>query len=204
MEALLYWAGMAAVAVNAITGVLEAERKHMDMIGAITVATATAIGGGTLRDVLLDREVFWVADQAYLATAIGIAILTFFWARKRPISEQLFLYPDAVGLALFSVVGAQAALQWHAPWLVASVMGVVTGVFGGVLRDVFCNQVPLIFLPGELYATVAWIGALTLIGLQELGVDGTTAAWVAMAVILALRAAAIRFRIRLPTFNAPS
>ncbi|MQY50396.1 trimeric intracellular cation channel family protein [Rhodocyclus tenuis] len=204
MEALLYWAGIAAVAVNAITGVLESERKRMDLVGAVTVATATAIGGGTLRDVILNREVFWVADQTYLATAIGIAILTFFWARRRKISPEQFLYPDAIGLALFSVVGAQAALLWHAPWLVASIMGVITGVFGGVLRDVFCNQVPLIFLPGELYASVAWVGALTLIGLQAIGVDGTTAAWIAMAVILVLRAAAIHFRIRLPTFHEPS
>lgn len=201
MEALLYWAGIAAVAVNAITGVLESERKQMDLVGAVTVATATAIGGGTLRDVLLNREVFWVADQVYLATAIVVAIVTFYWARRRKISPDMFLYPDAVGLALFAVVGAQAALQWHAPWLVASVMGVITGVFGGVLRDLFCNQVPLIFLPGELYATVAWVGALTLIGLQEIGVDGTTSAWIAMAVILVMRAAAIRFGIRLPNFK---
>jgi uncharacterized membrane protein YeiH len=202
MEALLYWAGIAAVAVNAITGVLESERKQMDLVGAVTVATATAIGGGTLRDVLLNREVFWVADQVYLATAIAVAIVTFYWASRRKISPDLFLYPDAIGLALFSVVGAQAALQWHTPWLVASVMGVITGVFGGVLRDLFCNQVPLIFLPGELYASVAWVGALTLIGLQEVGVDGTTSAWVAMAVILVLRSAAIHFCIRLPTFKA--
>ncbi|MBK5915708.1 trimeric intracellular cation channel family protein [Rhodocyclus purpureus] len=203
MEELLYWAGMAAVAVNAITGVLVAQHKQMDLVGATTVATATAIGGGTLRDVLLQREVFWVADQAYLAIAIVVGIVTFFWARQRRIAEARFLYPDAVGLALFSVLGAQMALQWQAPWLVASIMGVITGVFGGVLRDLFCNQVPLIFLPGELYASVAWIGALTLIGLQEVGVDDTTSTWVAMAVILAVRAAAIRFRIRLPTFKSP-
>ena len=93
-------------------------------------------------------------------------------------------------------------MQWHTPWLVASLMGVITGVFGGVLRDVFCNQVPLIFLPGELYATAAWIGAILLIALQELGVDASLAAWLSMAVIFLLRAAAIRFQIRLPTFHA--
>lgn len=202
MDQLLYWVGIAAVAVNAITGVLEAERKAMDLVGAVMVAIATALGGGTLRDMLLNREVFWVANQTYLAAGFSIAVATFFWARRRKISPQLFLYPDAVGLALFTIVGTQAALQWHAPWLVASMLGVVTGVFGGVLRDVFCNQLPLIFLPGELYATAAWLGALLLIGLQELGVDAAWAAWAAMGTIFALRAAAIRFHIRLPTFSA--
>lgn len=201
MEALLYWVGLAAVAVNAITGVLEAERKQMDLIGAVMIAVATALGGGTLRDILLDRQVFWISNQTYLASGIGVAVLTFFWVRRRKISAGYFLYPDAVGLALFSVVGTQLALQWHAPWLVASLMGVITGVFGGVLRDVFCNQVPLVFLTGELYATAAWIGAFVLIGLQALGIDPTLAAWIAMSLIFVLRAAAIRFRIRLPTFS---
>ena len=201
MDQLLYWIGIAAVAVNAITGVLEAERKQMDLVGAVMIAIATALGGGTLRDVLLNREVFWVANQTYLAAGGVVAIATFFWARRRKISPELFLYPDAIGLALFTAIGTQAALQWHAPWLVASLMGVITGVFGGVLRDVFCNQVPLIFLPGELYAAAAWIGALLLIGLQSLGVDAALSAWVAMGAILALRTAAIHFKIRLPTFN---
>jgi uncharacterized membrane protein YeiH len=202
MDELLCWVGIAAVAVNAITGVLEAERKQMDLVGAVMVGTATALGGGTLRDVLLDREVFWIANQVYLSTGIGIALLTFFWARRRRLSPELFLYPDAVGLALFAVIGTQAALQWQTPWLVASLMGVITGVFGGVLRDMFCNQVPLVFLPGELYATAAWVGALILIGLQTLGADATLSAWIAIGASFLLRSAAIRFQIRLPTFPA--
>ncbi len=204
MDQLVYWVGIAAVAVNAITGVLEAERKEMDLVGAVMVAAATALGGGTLRDVLLNREVFWVANQTYLATGFSVAIATFIWARRRKISPDLFLYPDAVGLALFTIIGTQAALQWHTPWLVASLMGVITGVFGGVLRDIFCNQVPLVFLAGELYATAAWVGALLLIGLQQLGVDAATSAWIAMAATLLLRAAAIHFHIKLPTFSARS
>jgi uncharacterized membrane protein YeiH len=201
MDQLLYWVGIAAVAVNAITGVLEAERKQMDIVGAVMVASVTALGGGTLRDVLLNREVFWVANQTYLAAGFSVAIATFFWARRRKISPALFLYPDAIGLALFTIIGTQAALQWHTPWLVASLMGVITGVFGGVLRDVFCNQVPFVFMAGELYATAAWAGALLLIGLQLLGIDAATSAWVAMGATFLLRAAAIRFHIKLPTFS---
>ena len=86
--------------------------------------------------------------------------------------------------------------------LVASLLGVITGVFGGVLRDIFCNQVPLTFLPNELYATAAWVGALTLIGLQSMGVDAALAAWIGMATVFLVRSAAIRFRIKLPSFQS--
>ena len=155
MEQLLFWVGLAAVAVNAISGVLEAEDKSMDLLGAIMVALATALGGGSLRDVLIDRPVFWIVDQTYLTVGVVAAVATFFWARRRKISPNLILYPDAVGLALFTIIGTQVGLQWEVSWLGASLLGVITGVFGGVLRDVFCNQVPLTFLPSELYATAA-------------------------------------------------
>lgn len=199
---LLYWVGLVAVAVGAATGVFEAERKGMDLVGTVMVAVATGLGGGTVRDLLLDRNVFWVVDQTYLITAFTTGTLTFFIVRRRPISPRLFLYPDALALALFAVLGTQAALHWHAPWLVASLMGVITGVFGGVLRDIFCNQVPLIFLPGELYASAALAGCLLLIGLQALGVSPVWAAWLAAALIFGLRWAAIVFKISLPTFKA--
>ncbi|HQU80744.1 MAG TPA: TRIC cation channel family protein [Azonexus sp.] len=94
-------------------------------------------------------------------------------------------------------------MQWHTPWLAASLMGVITGVVGGVLRDILCNDVPLVFLQGELYATAAWVGALALIGLQELGVPPVSAAWAAMAVVLVLRLLAMRFHLTLPAFGQP-
>lgn len=198
---LLYWVGLVAVAVSAVTGVFEAERKGMDLVGTVMVAVATGLGGGTVRDLLLDRRVFWVVDQTYLLAAFGTGILTFFLVRRRPLSPRLFLYPDALGLALFAILGTQVALHWQAPWLVASLMGVITGVFGGVLRDIFCNQVPLIFMPSQLYASAAWAGCLLLIGLQALGVSPVIAAWVAAALIFCLRWAAIVFQISLPTFK---
>ena len=202
MVDFLYWVGMAAVAVSALTGVLEAERKEVDMIGATFIAVATALGGGTVRDLLLDRNVFWVADQTYLVTAVIIGIGSFFLIRHRHVSPRWFLFPDAIGLALFTAIGTQAALQWHTPWLAASLMGVITGVFGGVVRDVLCNEVPLVMRAGELYATAAWFGALLLIGLHSAGVPEVWASGIAMFAILALRMAAIRYHWTLPAFSA--
>ena len=201
MDALLYWVGMAAVAVNALTGVLDSSRKQMDLIGALLVGVATALGGGTIRDLLLDRNVFWVVDQTYLLAAVVTGLISFFIARRLQLSPSVFLIPDAIGLALFTVVGTQIALQWHAPWLVASLMGVTTGVVGGVLRDILCNDVPLVFLKGELYATAAWIGALTLVALEALGMPSVAASWLAMALVLALRLLALRYHITLPAFS---
>lgn len=203
MDALLYWVGMAAVAVNALTGVLDSSRKQMDLIGALLVGVATALGGGTIRDLLLDRNVFWVVDQTYLIAALGTGLLTFFIARLFHLPPKLFLIPDAIGLALFTIVGTQVALQWHAPWLVASLMGVTTGVFGGILRDILCNDVPMVFLKGELYATAAWIGALTMITLEAINISSVTASWLAMALILVLRLLAMHYRITLPAFGQP-
>ena len=201
MESLLYWIGLAAVSVNALTGVLDAGRKQMDLVGVVMVGSATALGGGTVRDLLLDRTAFWISDQTYLVVALATTVVIFFAVRGLRLPPRLFLIPDAVGLALFTVVGTQVALEWQAPWLVASLLGVITGVLGGVLRDVLCNDVPLIFVRGELYASAAWVGALALIGLQALGLSAVAAAWVSMAVVLIARLLAMAFRITLPTYS---
>jgi len=201
MENLLYWIGLAAVAVNALTGVLDAGRKQMDIVGVVMVGCATALGGGTARDLLLDRKVFWINDQTYLLVALVASVIIFFAVRGLRLPPRLFLIPDAIGLALFTIVGTQIALEWQAPWLVASLLGVITGVVGGVLRDVLCNEVPLIFVRGELYASAAWAGALTLLGLQALGVSPVISAWVGMAVILLARLLAMSYRITLPTYT---
>jgi len=201
MENLLYWIGLAAVAVSALTGVLDAGRKNMDLVGAVMVGSATALGGGTVRDVLLDRPVFWISDQTYLLVAFATTMIIFFAVRGLKLAPRLFLIPDAIGLALFTIAGTQVALEWHAPWLVASLLGVITGVVGGVLRDVLCNEVPLIFVRGELYASAAWAGALALVGLQYFGVSSVIAAWVGMAVVLTARLLGMTFRITLPTYS---
>jgi len=202
MENLLYWIVLAAVAVNALTGVLDAGRKNMDLVGVVMVGTATALGGGTVRDVLLQRPVFWLSEQIYLVVAVATTLVIFFAVRGLRLPPRLFLIPDAIGLALFTIVGTQIALQWQAPWLAASLLGVITGVVGGVVRDVLCNEVPLVFVRGELYVTAAWIGAMALIGLQALGVSSVASAWAGMATVLAIRLAAMAFRITLPTYSS--
>jgi len=203
IDVLLYWVGMAAVAVNALTGVLDSSRKQMDLIGALLVAIATALGGGTVRDLLLDRNVFWVADQTYLMVALVTGLIVFFVVRRTNLPPQLFLIPDAIGLALFTIAGTQIALQWHVPWLAASLMGVITGVVGGVLRDILCNDVPSVFLKGELYATAAWAGAISLIVLQESGLAAVNATWAAMGIVILLRGLSLRFGLTLPALGGP-
>lgn len=199
LDQITYWIGMGAVVANAAAGVLEAGRKPIDLFGMVMVAFASALGGGTLRDLLLDRTVFWIADQTYLVAATVAAVTTFALARLRRLPPNLFLLPDAIGLALFTVVGTQIALHLGAPWFVASFMGVITGVVGGIVRDVLCNEVPLVFT-GQLYATVSWLGALLLLLLLHLGAGHLAAAWIAMAAIFVLRMAALRFDLQLPKF----
>jgi len=201
LDTILYVVALAAVAVNAASGVLEAGRRPFDLFGMVVVALAAALGGGSLRDVLLDRTVFWIADQTYLIAAIASGLATFALVRLVRLPARLFLLPDAIGLALFTVSGTQAALAVGAPWLVASLMGVITGVFGGILRDMLCNEVPLVFT-GELYATASWAGALVLVGLIAAGVTTGWAALAGGALVLVIRLSAIVFKWRLPVFTA--
>lgn len=199
-SALIYGLGLAASVTCALTGVLVARDKGVDLFGALMAGVATSLGGGTVRDLLLGRQVFWMADETYLWFTILTALLTFFVTRIRHLPENLFLIPDAIGLALFSIVGTQVALDWNMPWLTASLLGVVTAVFGGLLRDVMINQVPLVFT-SELYATAAWIGAMVLITLNALGVEANMAAWIGILTCVVVRMIAIRWKVTLPRFN---
>lgn len=198
---LTYWLGMAAVAAMASAAVMEAGNKEFDLFGIIVIALAAALGGGSLRDMLLDRPVFWIADQVYLLVALCSATAVFFMARWWKMPMRLFLILDAIGLALFSISGAQAALMLEASFLVASFMGVMTGVMGGVLRDVLCNEEPLVF-KGPLYATPSWLGAWLYIALLSLNVSIWLASILAGGFILTVRGYSIWKGVNLPRFRS--
>jgi len=190
----------AAVAVSAASGVLEAGKKRFDLFGMLLISFAAALGGGSIRDVLLDRTVFWVRDQDFLFIALGAGMFTFFLARWTRVSRQAFLLPDAAGLVMFTIAGTNVALSLSAPWFVASFMGVITGVMGGVLRDILCNEEPIVF-QGTLYATIAWVGALVFIALLYLGIQADLAAILTGIGMFLSRLAAIRWNIGLPVFR---
>lgn len=186
------------VTSSAVSGVLEARKHEMDVVGATTVAFVTAFGGGTLRDLLLGRTpIFWLVDPGLSIATFAVSIVFFF--RVHRISEEWLYIPDALGLGFFTILGATFALQMDLSLLVVSLMGVVTGVFGGVLRDVLCNKVPHIFKRGtRLYATCSFIGVWVFIVLMQLDVDASLASWIGTVAVFVLRILAVRFRWTLP------
>jgi uncharacterized membrane protein YeiH len=187
-----------AVITSALSGALEARKHNMDAVGATTVAFVTAFGGGTLRDLLLGRTpIFWLTDPWLSVTTFVVAIISFYSIKR--LSEKLLFIPDALGLGFFSILGATYALQMNLSLLIACLMGVVTGVFGGILRDVLCNKIPVIFQYGpELYATCSFLGTWVFILLYILQVDISLASWAGTFAIFILRVASVKFRLTLP------
>jgi len=199
----LYWITLLAVIVSSASGVLKAGFKQFDLFGVIIIAIATGLGGGSLRDMLLDRAVFWIQDQVFFVASIGSALFVFIAARFTIISPKYFLVADAAGLATFGVAGTLVSLIAGAPALVASFMGVMTGTMGGIFRDVLCNEQPVVF-HSPLYATVSWLGSLAFIGLLYINIDITISAIVSGAGIFLSRLWAIYFDISLPRFRFKS
>lgn len=198
MEEILLILTYIAVIASAVSGALEARKNEMDIVGAVTIAFATAFGGGTIRDLLLGRTpVFWVLNP-------GLTIVTFIFGalsyyRLDRLSNGLFTIVDAIGLGLFSILGATYTLQLDLSPIVAVLMGVVTGVFGGVLRDLFCNRIPMIFRHNtELYATCSFIGTCLFVFLIWLNTDHLLASIISAGIIFTLRLAAVRFKMTLP------
>ncbi len=200
-----YLLDLVGVAVFAASGVMAAHRHHFDGIGVLVLAMVTAVGGGTLRDVLLDLPVFWIDDPMVLWVILGAALATVVIQRVWHKIERSLLLADACGLALFCVAGAQRATEAGAPAVVAAMMGLMTGVVGGMVRDILCGQVPMVLRTGEvLYATPALLGATTYILLLNAGTTMTAASIIAMTLALGLRLSAMRWRLSLPSFWAKS
>jgi uncharacterized membrane protein YeiH len=195
---------LVGVAVFAVSGVLAAGRKSLDVLGGAVIAVVTAIGGGTLRDVLLDRHpIFWIADPAYLWVILAATAVTLGYVRFWIASRRALLIADALGLAFFTIGGVEIAQQAGHSDLIALLMGTITGVAGGALRDVLLGEIPLIFRPGRLYATAAIVGAGLYVLLAGRGVSVEAAALAGMGATAGLRLAAIFWGLELPVVRVP-
>jgi uncharacterized membrane protein YeiH len=189
-----------ATAAEAMTAALAAGRRKMDWFGVCLLACVTALGGGTIRDLFLDHyPLYWVRNPYILLLVCGAALATIAMARVVDKLRWPFLLLDGLGLVVFTIIGCQVAIEIGAHPLIVLVAGMVTGIFGGILRDVLCNDVPLVFR-GELYATVSLVtGAIYYFGLMA-GIPSDVVILVAIAVGFPLRMVAIIRKWEMPKF----
>lgn len=190
-----------AIFAYAVSGFIEARKRRLDAVGMFMVALVTAFGGGTVRDVLLGRRPFyWVEHEGYVIAIFVLSLFAPFTLRmaSRVFSERALLVADAIGLGLFSISGTSIALEAGMPWFIAALMGVMTGVFGGILRDVLCNEVPLVLRDSHPYATCAFAGCGVYLLLVRLDVDSVYSVSIATAFILVARLVTFKLDVRLP------
>lgn len=186
---------LVAVIAAAFSGFAEARKKQMDVVGVFVVAFVTAFGGGTLRDLLLDRRpFFWVEHYEYVVMILVLTMLVTPAMRlaQRLVPNWAFITADAIGLGFFSIAGMALAVQADMPWIIAAMLGVVTGVFGGVLRDVILNEVPVVLRDGKPYALAAFLGCGAYSLMLAAGTPASFALWGAAAFIVAVRLVAWR------------
>jgi len=198
---LLHIIYLVAITAEAMSGAIMGMRRGMDLFGICVLGTVTALGGGTVRDVLLGHyPIGWIANPEYLNFTIGAAIVTALVARHMHHLRQVFLLVDGLGLVAFTVIGCGVGIEMGAHPSIAVLAGVITGVFGGLLRDILCNQVPMV-LQRELYATVALFTGVLYVGLLRLGIDNSIASLAALAAGFLFRVLAMTFHWKLPDFQ---
>lgn len=196
----IYSFDLIGVAVFVISGALAAAERRLDLLGFILFGTVTGIGGGTIRDVLLNTDqVFWIGDTSYLWVCIAAAVATWFFAHLLQSLRRVLLWADALGLALFCVLGTQKALAWDAPALVAIGMGMMTATFGSLIRDGLLGRPPVLLEP-DIYVTAALLGAVSFVLMQSHPLSAPLALPVSIAAAFGLRASAIVFDLRLPKY----
>jgi len=201
MNELLYYLNIFGIIVFALSGALMAGRYKLDPFGVIVLAFVTAVGGGTIRDTILQAPIFWVVETHYLYVIIATALLTIIFIRQpKRIPKRFLLIADAFGLALFAVLGTQKSILLGAPLSVAIVMGIITGVAGGMIRDVLCNVIPMI-LSKEIYALAAMLGGGLFVIFHLQGWPEDEAIIIAILGALIVRLAAIYWRVSLPAFD---
>ena len=183
----------------ALSGLVEARRRDMDLVGLFVVALVTAFGGGTLRDLLLDRTpLFWIEHDSYAIAILGLSTIFALFPATGRFPPIVLLTADAVGLGLFSVAGAGYALEAGSSLFIAALMGAITGTFGGVIRDILCNELPSLFQQTPLYATCACAGCYFYFFLIHVSLPGDLAVWITTFGITAFRLAAARWKWVLP------
>ncbi len=201
IDTLAFYLDWFGIVVFATTGGLVASRKQMDIVGFILLGTATGIGGGTMRDVLLGHfPVFWISTPAYLIACVGVSCAVFFLAHIPQSRYAVLLRFDAVGMALFAVIGADRTLAMGADPVVAVAMGVVTATFGGVIRDILGGESPVI-LRREIYVTAALAGALVFVLMTVLGASRDVGLVSGFLVAVAIRLGAIQWKWSLPRYR---
>jgi uncharacterized membrane protein YeiH len=197
----VYILEMVGTAAFAVSGALAASRKNMDIFGFCVLALMPAVGGGTVRDIIIDRvPVFWISDNRYVAVAIIAALIVFFTSYKPGSRRQILVWMDALGLALFAALGTEICLNHNTGPLVAIMLGVTTAVTGGMIRDIICNEIPLI-LSREIYATAAFATTLVYVIADSVGLIEQLSLGLAVAVGFAIRALAIVYDWSLPSFG---
>jgi len=198
---LLTGVDLTASAVFAVTGALVASRKQMDIIGFLWLGVVTGVGGGTLRDLLLGVPVFWVRDATPVIVCLCASVVVFFTVQFAQNRYRLILWLDAIGLGLFSVAGANKALEAGVSPVIAVTMGVISATVGGVVRDIL-GQEPSILLRREIYVTASAIGATVFVALQTTTLDLAVTMMIAFAVTFVVRGAALMFGLSLPGYKS--
>lgn len=199
----VYVLEMLGTAAFAVSGALAASRKNMDIFGFGVLALMPAVGGGTIRDIIIGKTpVFWITDSRYVVVSLVAALVVFFTSYKPGSRRRLLIWMDAIGLALFAALGTQISLMHDTGALVAVMLGVTTAVTGGMIRDIICNEIPLV-LSHEIYATAAFVASVVYVFADRLDLPSQISLAIAVLVGFVVRALGIIYNWSLPNFGAP-